>query len=237
MEIIFLLLDLAMSNFNPLYPYTMFFMFRNWLTTLSLYIGIYKIGIELTTGRTVEITKEQGGLYYLQHTKIVNRNPQKLGQLLNFGFTINVLDIHCLDYLKQCFYIYLQKSLLSPLSVIFVSFQSTIVQHFLLVIIKILNLFTLFILMCGVQLITQYRGLSDLYSLLIIFLMKHKYNVCQIFVDFFHLVKNQFDKSIKRLQSDNDIEFVNLEFSKFLKDNGVVHELTCVNTPQQNGNS
>ncbi|RDX74872.1 hypothetical protein CR513_45305, partial [Mucuna pruriens] len=36
------------------------------------------------------------------------------------------------------------------------------------------------------------------------------------------------------LESDNGTEFVNLEFSKFLKDNGVVHELTCVNTPQQN---
>ncbi|RDX74979.1 hypothetical protein CR513_45199, partial [Mucuna pruriens] len=36
------------------------------------------------------------------------------------------------------------------------------------------------------------------------------------------------------LQPDNDTEFVNLEFSKFLKDNGVV-QLICVNTPQQNG--
>ncbi|RDX97959.1 hypothetical protein CR513_19193, partial [Mucuna pruriens] len=65
--------------------------------------------------------------------------------------------------------------------------------------------------------------------------MKYKYEVCQIFVDFFRLVKNQFNKSIKRLRSDNGIEFVNLEFSKFFKDNGVVHELTCVNTSQQNG--
>ncbi|RDX87470.1 hypothetical protein CR513_31057, partial [Mucuna pruriens] len=36
MKIIFLLLDLAMSNFSPFYPYTMFFMLLNWLTTLSL---------------------------------------------------------------------------------------------------------------------------------------------------------------------------------------------------------
>ncbi|RDX83300.1 hypothetical protein CR513_35792, partial [Mucuna pruriens] len=64
--------------------------------------------------------------------------------------------------------------------------------------------------------------------------MKHKFKVCQIFVDFFLLVKNQFGKSIKRLWLNNGIEFVNLEFSKFLKDNGVVHELMCVNTSQQN---
>ncbi|RDX98644.1 hypothetical protein CR513_18402, partial [Mucuna pruriens] len=55
------------------------------------------------------------------------------------------------------------------------------------------------------------------------------------FVDFFRLDKNQFDKSIKRLQSNTNTKFVNLEFSKFLKDNCVVHKLTCVNTPQQNG--
>ncbi|RDX84124.1 hypothetical protein CR513_34877, partial [Mucuna pruriens] len=156
--------------------------------------------------------------------------PQKLGQLLKFDFTINILDIHHLGYLRQCFHIYLQKSLSSLLSVMFVNFQSTIVQHFLLVIIiKVLNLLTLFILMCGCQLVTLYRGLSGLYRLLMIVL------VYQIFIDFFYFIKNQFDKSIKRLQSDNDTKFVNLEFFKFPKDNGVVHELTCVNTPQQNG--
>ncbi|RDY14117.1 hypothetical protein CR513_00867, partial [Mucuna pruriens] len=65
--------------------------------------------------------------------------------------------------------------------------------------------------------------------------MKHKFEVCEIFVDFFHFVKNQFDKFIKRLWSDNGPKFVNLEFSKFLKYNGVIHELKCVNTLQQNG--
>ncbi|RDY03580.1 Dicer-like protein 4, partial [Mucuna pruriens] len=68
-----------------------------------------------------------------------------------------------------------------------------------------------------------------------IFLMKHKFEVCQIFVDFFRLVKSQFGKCIKRLWSDNGTKFVNIEFSKFLKDNDVVHELTYVNIPQQNG--
>ncbi|RDY01625.1 putative mitochondrial protein, partial [Mucuna pruriens] len=38
-----------------------------------------------------------------------------------------------------------------------------------------------------------------------------------------------------RLLLDNGTKFVNLELSKFLKDNGVVHDLMCVNTPQQNG--
>ncbi|RDX77884.1 hypothetical protein CR513_41923, partial [Mucuna pruriens] len=64
--------------------------------------------------------------------------------------------------------------------------------------------------------------------------MKHQFEVCQIFVDFFRLVKIQFGKFIKRLWLDNGTEFVNLEFSKFLKHNSVIDELTCVNTSQQN---
>ncbi|RDX58665.1 hypothetical protein CR513_61997, partial [Mucuna pruriens] len=79
------------------------------------------------------------------------------------------------------------------------------------------------------QLVTIYQGLSGLYNLLMIVPRFVKY------VDFFCLIKNQFSKSIKRLWSDNGTEFVNIEFSKFLKDIGVVHELACVNTPQHNG--
>ncbi|RDX65235.1 hypothetical protein CR513_56117, partial [Mucuna pruriens] len=67
-----------------------------------------------------------------------------------------------------------------------------------------------------------------------IYLMKHKSKACQIF-NFFRLVKNQFGKSIKRIRSNNSIEYVNLEFSKFVIDQRIIHELTCVNTPQQNG--
>ncbi|RDY06380.1 hypothetical protein CR513_09638, partial [Mucuna pruriens] len=88
MEIMFLLLDLATSNFTPFYPYTIFFM-------------------NLQQGGQLELLKSR-----------------KLGQLLKFDFTINVLDIHRLSYLRQCFHIYLQKSLSSPLSVMFASFQT-----------------------------------------------------------------------------------------------------------------
>ncbi|RDX98645.1 hypothetical protein CR513_18404, partial [Mucuna pruriens] len=62
-------------------------------------------------GEEIGIAKDQGGLYYLQRTKIgnntnkedlpSNRQPQKLGQLLKFGFTINVLDIHRLESVKS----------------------------------------------------------------------------------------------------------------------------------------
>jgi len=48
-------------------------------------------------------------------------------------------------------------------------------------------------------------------------------------------VQNQFGKNIKRIRFDNGREYVNQEFSKLLSHKGVVHELTCVNTPQQSG--
>jgi len=67
-----------------------------------------------------------------------------------------------------------------------------------------------------------------------IFLMKEKFEVFNLFVRFFCMIKTQFGKSIKRLCSDNGREYVNHDMSKFLSENGVVHEFTCVDTPQQN---
>ncbi|RDX96626.1 hypothetical protein CR513_20684, partial [Mucuna pruriens] len=40
---------------------------------------------------------------------------------------------------------------------------------------------------------------------------------------------------LQHTKIDTGTEFISLKFSKFLKDNGMVHELMCVNTPQQNG--
>ena len=65
--------------------------------------------------------------------------------------------------------------------------------------------------------------------------MKDKSEVFHLFVNFYRMIQTQFGSPIKRLRSDNGREYVNQNLSKFLKDNGVVHELTCVDTPQQNG--
>jgi len=68
-----------------------------------------------------------------------------------------------------------------------------------------------------------------------IFLMKDKSGVVHLFVKFYRMIQIQFESPIKRLCSDNGREYVNQNLSKFLQENGVVHELTCVDTPQQNG--
>ncbi|RDY07905.1 hypothetical protein CR513_07930, partial [Mucuna pruriens] len=167
---------------------------KNWNCAVAFFRSHCVIQ-ELTTESTIGVAKEQGN-----NTNKEDLPSSQRATSETWAASQILLYHKCLGHPR-------------PLSVIFVNFQSTIVQHFLLVIIKVLNFLTLFILMCGGQQVTLYRGLSGLL------------NICR----FFHLAKNQFGKSIKRLRSDNSTEFVNLEFSQFFKDNGVVHELTCVN--------
>ncbi|KAK2456756.1 myosin-16 [Trifolium repens] len=49
------------------------------------------------------------------------------------------------------------------------------------------------------------------------------------------MVKTQFEKGIKRFRSDNGKEYANHTFSAFTSKHGIIHEFTCVDTPQQNG--
>ena len=52
---------------------------------------------------------------------------------------------------------------------------------------------------------------------------------------FFHVLLNQFDSKIKIVRSDNGTEFLNRKMETFLNLNGILHQTTCVYTPQQNG--
>jgi len=51
--------------------------------------------------------------------------------------------------------------------------------------------------------------------------------------NFISLVERQFSTKIKTIRSDNGTEFVCL--SSFFVDHGIIHETSCVGTPQQNG--
>jgi len=46
-----------------------------------------------------------------------------------------------------------------------------------------------------------------------------------------HLVENQTGRKIKTLRTDNGKEYVKTEFSTFLKEKGIKHELTNDYTP------
>ena len=65
-----------------------------------------------------------------------------------------------------------------------------------------------------------------------IYFLKHKYEVTEIFFLFFHMIRTQFQTTIKILLSDNGREFVNNTMSEFFRKKGLVHQTSCVYTPE-----
>jgi len=49
------------------------------------------------------------------------------------------------------------------------------------------------------------------------------------------MIHTQFGKKIQVLRSYNGGEFVNKSMQEFLRENGLIHQTSCPNTPQQNG--
>nr|KYP63992.1 Retrovirus-related Pol polyprotein from transposon TNT 1-94 [Cajanus cajan] len=68
-----------------------------------------------------------------------------------------------------------------------------------------------------------------------VFLLKQKSKVCYVVQHFFSMVKNQFGVSIKRIRSDNAKDYFNHGLISFCQKEGIIHESSCVKTPQQNG--
>ena len=68
-----------------------------------------------------------------------------------------------------------------------------------------------------------------------VFLLKNKSDVTSTFKNFFFMIKTQFDVEIKRVRSDNAKDYFNHDLSSFFIEKGIIHESSCVYTPQQNG--
>ena len=68
-----------------------------------------------------------------------------------------------------------------------------------------------------------------------LYLLKSKSEVFLCFQEFVSLIENQFNTKIKIFRSDNGTEFVNNNFTHFFKNKGILHQTTCINTPEQNG--
>jgi histone deacetylase 1/2 len=66
-----------------------------------------------------------------------------------------------------------------------------------------------------------------------VYFLKSKADALTAFSQFLSLVQNQFQASIKALQSDWGGEF--RPFTKLLNELGIVHRLTCPHTSHQNG--
>ena len=68
-----------------------------------------------------------------------------------------------------------------------------------------------------------------------IFLLKQKLDVSIVFPNYHNMVKNQFRVSIKWGRSDNAKDYFNQTLSSYFQKEGIIHESSCVDSPQQNG--
>ena len=68
-----------------------------------------------------------------------------------------------------------------------------------------------------------------------VFFSREKSEVQGIFKKFARRAQNEFDVKIKRVRSDNGMEFKNTNIEEFLDDEGIKHEFSVSYTPQQNG--
>lgn len=64
--------------------------------------------------------------------------------------------------------------------------------------------------------------------------MNSKTEVSHFLTMFCSMIENQFDRKIKRLRTDNGIEFQYSYMKKYYKDHGIILETSCTDTPQQN---
>lgn len=65
--------------------------------------------------------------------------------------------------------------------------------------------------------------------------MKNKTHTVPILRNFFVMVKNQFQNVVKNFRSDNGSKFLSKECQNLLSEFGILHQRTCVYTPQKNG--
>lgn len=67
------------------------------------------------------------------------------------------------------------------------------------------------------------------------FLLKNKLDASHVFPNFYIMIQNQFRVKVKRFRSDNARDYFNHFLSAFFQKEGIIHELSCINTPKQNG--
>ena len=67
-----------------------------------------------------------------------------------------------------------------------------------------------------------------------IFQLKNKSDVSLVLPNFHTMVQNQFGVKIKRFRPKNARDYLNQVLTPYFQKEGIIHESSCVNTPQQN---
>ena len=65
-----------------------------------------------------------------------------------------------------------------------------------------------------------------------IYLMHTKAETCQTVMNFYTYIETQFNRKVKAIKSDNGPEFL---MHNFYASKGIIHQTSCIETPEQNG--
>ena len=68
-----------------------------------------------------------------------------------------------------------------------------------------------------------------------VYVIKHKDEVFQKFMEWKSLVENSSGHKVKKLRTDNGGKYTSTEFESYLKDEGIEHQYSIPKTPEQNG--
>ena len=66
-----------------------------------------------------------------------------------------------------------------------------------------------------------------------LYFLKFKDEAFQSFVVWKKMIETQSERKVKRLRTDNILEFCNRQFDGFCKEQGIVRHRTCTYTPQK----
>lgn len=77
--------------------------------------------------------------------------------------------------------------------------------------------------------------IEDCTCMMRIFLLKNKSDVSLVFQNFFNMIQTQFGAVIKQFRPDNARYYFTQTLFSFFQQHGIIHELSCTYTPQQNG--
>ena len=68
-----------------------------------------------------------------------------------------------------------------------------------------------------------------------VYFMKEKSEAFTKFKKFKEKIEGELNMKIQCLRTDNGREYLSNEFTIYLKEHKIIRQLTCPNTPQQNG--
>ena len=68
-----------------------------------------------------------------------------------------------------------------------------------------------------------------------VYLLKTKSEIPKILVLFCEMIHNAFRKKVRLIRTNNAKEYFCGEVNKYMEDKGIIHQSSCLNTPQQNG--